>query len=89
VESLLGLKREGDVLHINPSLPADWPGLTMRFRHGSTSYNIVVSQSGASDSKESGMSTMTMDGTEVRGQAIQLVDDHLEHGIRIRVTARS
>jgi len=82
VESLLGLKREGDVLHINPSLPADWPGLTMRFRHGSTSYNIVVSQSGGG---EAGVTRMELDGAEVPGRSIPLLDDHLKHDLHVRV----
>ena len=89
VESLLGLKREGDVLHITPRLPADWPGFTMRYRHGDTSYNIVVSQSDVDDSNESGVVTMTLDGNGVHGQSIRLVDDNLEHGIQIQLCRRN
>ncbi|MCK9261352.1 MAG: cyclic beta 1-2 glucan synthetase, partial [Azoarcus sp.] len=89
VESLLGLKREGDVLHITPRLPADWPGFTMRYRHGATSYNIVVSQSDVDDSNESGVVTMTLDGNGVHGQSIRLVDDNLEHGIQIQLCRRN
>jgi hypothetical protein len=60
----------------------------MRYRHGGTSYDIVVTQSDADDGSESGIDTMTLDGTDVRGQAIRLVDDHLKHGIQIRLSRR-
>ena len=85
VESLLGLKREDDVLHLCPRLPADWPGLTMHYRYESTSYNIVVSRSGAADHGDSGNASMKLDGVEARGQTITLLDDHQEHEIQIQV----
>jgi cellobiose phosphorylase len=42
VESLLGLKREGDKLRIAPCLPADWPGFKLRYRYRDTVYSIAV-----------------------------------------------
>jgi cellobiose phosphorylase len=42
VESLLGFRREGNVLRFAPCLPAHWPGFKLRYRHGSTLYHIDV-----------------------------------------------
>ena len=44
VESLLGLKLEGDALHLTPCLPSDWTGFTVHYRHRDTTHHIVVSR---------------------------------------------
>ena len=44
VESLLGLRLEGDRLRIEPCLPADWSGFTVHYRYRETVYHIVVHQ---------------------------------------------
>ena len=36
VESLLGLRLEGDKLRLAPCLPASWPGFKLRYRYGDT-----------------------------------------------------
>ncbi|HEX7324708.1 MAG TPA: glucoamylase family protein, partial [Rhodanobacteraceae bacterium] len=40
VESLLGLRHEGDRLHIEPRVPDDWERWTADWRHGRTRYHI-------------------------------------------------
>ena len=44
VESLLGLRREGDKMRFAPCLPPGWPGSALRYRYGDTVYRIAVSQ---------------------------------------------
>ena len=44
LESLLGLRLEGNVLHVAPCLPAEWPGCTIRYRYRTTVYHITVTQ---------------------------------------------
>jgi cellobiose phosphorylase len=50
VESLLGLRLETDAegarLVITPCLPSDWPGYSLEYRFGGTSYRIEVVQGG-------------------------------------------
>jgi cyclic beta-1,2-glucan synthetase len=75
LESLLGLRLEGDRLRINPCLPPDWTGFTLRYRYRATPYEIRVRQIGPLASGDSGGTRMTLDGVEVEGAAIQLVDD--------------
>jgi cyclic beta-1,2-glucan synthetase len=41
VESLLGLRLEGETLHIEPCLPADWDGFKLSYRYRETRYQIV------------------------------------------------
>ena len=76
VESLLGLRREGDTLRVVPCIPADWPGYTIRYRHGDTSYSIRVHQTGAAP-------RMTIDGIEQADLVIPLRDDGAGHIVEV------
>jgi len=71
VESLLGVKREGDTLRLAPCLPAHWPGFKLRYRFGETVYAISV--------------TLDEDAGAQPEQVIALVDDRREHSIEVRV----
>jgi len=75
VESLLGIRREGTQLRIDPRLPAAWPGFRFSYRFGTTLYrfNVVVD----------GQCTDRPGGT-----LVALVDDGAEHAIDIRVASR-
>ena len=44
IESLLGLRRKGDSLHIAPCVPADWPAYAMDYLYGKATYRITVTQ---------------------------------------------
>ena len=85
LESLLGLRLEVDTLHVAPCLPAHWPGFKIHYRYRETVYHIAVTQLRAG---EGGATRVTVDGAEQGGQAITLVDDHLEHTVEVSVPAR-
>jgi cellobiose phosphorylase len=71
VESLLGLRREGDKLRLAPCLPANWPGFKLRYRYRDTVYRITVVR----DSSVSEQSDLV----------IPLVDDRQEHSVELRI----
>jgi cellobiose phosphorylase len=71
VESLLGLRREGDKLRLAPCLPANWPGFKLRYRYRDTVYRITVVR----DSSVSEQSDCV----------IPLVDDRQEHSVEVRI----
>jgi cellobiose phosphorylase len=75
VESLLGLRLEGDKLRLAPCLPADWPGFKLRYRYRDTVYRIAVVRD------ESG-------SVEQSDHVIALVDDRREHLVEVRIRAR-
>ncbi len=77
IESLLGLRREGDVLHLAPCLPADWPDFTMRYRYWETMYHVDVTQTLAD------LASMTLDGVDQPDLSIPLVNDRQEHVVKI------
>jgi cellobiose phosphorylase len=74
VESLLGLRREGDTLRLAPCIPRDWPAYSLRYRHGDTVYRIRVQQLDAGAA-----SRLTVDGIAQPGMVIPLQDDRADH----------
>ncbi len=83
VESLLGLRREADRLRVTPCLPADWPGIKLRYRYGETVYSIEVLNLG----NETGVTRVSVDGVEQPDHAVPLVDDRREHAVEVRIYA--
>jgi cellobiose phosphorylase len=74
VESILGVKREGDKLRLAPCLPAHWPGFRLRYRYGETLYHISVVRDERAGQSE---------------QVIALVDDRREHRVEVRLRAHA
>jgi cyclic beta-1,2-glucan synthetase len=79
IESLLGLRREGQGLRIQPCIPADWPGYRLRYRYGETVYRIDVTQSTLAGT----VSSMSVDGIDQPDRIIHLQDDHVDHKVEI------
>ena len=86
IESLLGLRREGETLRFAPCLPADWPGFKIHYRYRETMFHIAVSLSAAEGGKL-GVVRVTLDGVDRSDKVIPLVDDHLEHQVEVTVQA--
>jgi cellobiose phosphorylase len=88
VESLLGLRLEVDELHLAPCLPAHWDELKIHYRYRETVYHIAIVQIRADESGKRSEAQVTLDGIEMEGQAIPLVDDHQEHTVEVSIFAR-
>ncbi|HEY2558452.1 MAG TPA: hypothetical protein VGI48_01945 [Caldimonas sp.] len=74
VEGLLGLKRKGRQLAMQPLLPDDWDGFELQLRFGATVFEIVVRAAAAAQP-----ATLTIDGVPSAGRTIELVDDGAAH----------
>jgi cyclic beta-1,2-glucan synthetase len=44
LEEVLGFRLRGDHFTLEPSVPPDWPGFELRFRHGSSTYEVIVNR---------------------------------------------
>jgi cellobiose phosphorylase len=85
VESLLGLRREGDRLHIEPRVPDDWERWTATWRHGRTRYHIeFVRKPG-----DACVADISVDGQLQPGCTVELVDDDGEHEVLVRFGERA
>jgi cyclic beta-1,2-glucan synthetase len=82
IESILGLRVQGDSFRLAPCIPGKWPGFEMTFRHGSATYEIRVENP---DGRESGVRVAELDGRTIdtRPLTIPLVDDGTTRRLRI------
>ncbi len=87
VESLLGLRLEGERLSLAPCLPADWPAFKIHYRYRETVYHIAVAQERGDEPGARLQMTVTVDGEQRNDQKIPLVDDHREHLVEVVLRA--
>lgn len=80
LEAMLGLQREGDILHIVPCIPKDWPSYEMEYRHGDTHYAIHVDNSRGVNT---GVLFVILDGKTLVENAIPLLTDGRPHQVTI------
>jgi cellobiose phosphorylase len=85
LESLLGVRREGDRLRIVPVLPRDWSSFKLDYRYRETLYRIEVLQS--TQAGEAG--SVEIDGIVQADSIIPLHDDRQDHHVVVHVIAAS
>ena len=84
MESILGLRLRGEVLHLDPCIPMAWPGFEMALRHGSARYEIKVENP---DGVERGISLAVVDDQIVAARPVRLrlTDDGATHRVLVRL----
>jgi cyclic beta-1,2-glucan synthetase len=84
VESILGLRIRGAVLHLDPCIPKNWPQFEMTVRRRSARYEIVVDNPAGVNR---GVHFAEVDGIEIteRPLRVQVVDDSAIHRVHIRL----
>jgi cyclic beta-1,2-glucan synthetase len=84
VESILGLRLHGNVLHLDPCIPAEWPGFEIMLRHRSSQYAIEVENP---DGAGRGIDFAAVDGKVLmdRPLGLQLSDDGATHHLKVRL----
>jgi cyclic beta-1,2-glucan synthetase len=81
LESILGFRRRGARLLVDPCIPRAWPGFEMVFRYHSARYDIVVENP---QGVSRGVSSVEVDGVSLDGDlSIRLADDRNTHRVRI------
>ena len=85
LESLLGLRREGERLRFAPCLPADWESFKMHYRFRETLYHISIQQITVLQPGSNSETSVFVDGVEQPDDAIALLDDRQEHSVEVRV----
>ncbi len=82
LESVLGLRAQGQTLKFCPCLPEHWPRAEISYRHRSARYEIVLENAVGSGC---GVSILELDGQTLPNGAdtIELVDDGGTHHVRI------
>ena len=80
IEALLGLRRESDLLYLDPIIPSRWDGFTIRYRYLDTMYQMEVRNP---DHVTRNIKERRIDGKIDAGREIQLVNDGIEHKIEL------
>jgi cellobiose phosphorylase len=80
LESILGLRRRGEVFSVDPCIPSSWPAYTIAWRFGRSRYEIVVSNPAR---LSRGVAQAELDGAAVDPEAIPLRDDGGTHHVRV------
>ncbi len=80
VEWILGVRKRGDRLVVDPCIPRAWRGFSVEVRHGTARYLVQVENPRA---VMKGVVSRELDGAPVEGEEIPLADDGREHAVRI------
>ena len=79
-EWLLGIRKSGQTLTIDPCIPRHWPGFEASYRFGKTQYKIQVDNPGG---VMRGVSRIELDGKVLTGVSITLTDDGATHHVKV------
>jgi cyclic beta-1,2-glucan synthetase len=82
VETILGFTKHGNVLTLQPRMPRAWPGFTIDYRLGGSTYRITVEQI---DVTSGDAAEVTLDGRRLESGEIPLTDDGATHEVHVRV----
>jgi len=78
IEALLGVRRRGDALEIDPCIPPHWPGFELTYHVGATTFHIVVENR---QLVSTGVRCITLDGNLLAGGRIPLTVDGARHEV--------
>jgi cyclic beta-1,2-glucan synthetase len=77
LEAILGFQQRGELLYIEPCIPASWKEFIVEYRFKSSTYVIKVENP---DGLQHGLTELTVDGRKVE-KAISLADDGKTHNV--------
>ena len=80
LESMLGLRRHGSTISIDPCIPSAWPAYEVVWRVRDTTYRIAVSNP---DRQCRGVLRASLDGAAIDAMAIPIVDDGGTHEVSV------
>ncbi len=84
LEAILGIRRSGNELRIDPCIPPAWPGYSFVYRFGGTNYEVeIINAAGVSR----GVTEVELDAESLPSLCIPLRDDGGRHVVRVRMGA--
>ncbi|HEX2927500.1 MAG TPA: glycosyl transferase, partial [Ruminiclostridium sp.] len=79
-EYILGFKRLGNTIRINPCIPSRWNKFSMKYRYNNTQYEISVENP---EGINKGVKKVVIDGAENLNKMIELADDGRVHNVTV------
>ncbi len=85
LESILGLRMEGDVLQLEPCIPSAWTGYSITIRRDASHYDIQVENASGTGR---GIGFASIDDTPItdRPLRVRLVDDGKQHRVLVQLS---
>jgi cyclic beta-1,2-glucan synthetase len=81
LDEVLGFRLRAGKLTLAPKLPPDWPSFELRYRHGSTTYEIKVQRDALLDEI-----VILLDGLPAPNELVELADDGRVHRVEVRLS---
>jgi cyclic beta-1,2-glucan synthetase len=82
VEDILGLKIEKKTLKISPCIPKEWREYSLKYRYGTSIYNIKVINP---NNKEQGVEKFILNGELIKEKELKLEDNGGVYNIEIEM----
>jgi cyclic beta-1,2-glucan synthetase len=84
IESILGLRRQGAFVHLDPCIPKSWPKFEITVQYRSARYEIIVENP---DEAGQGVSFAELDGMTIveRPLRLPLLNDGITHHLKVRL----
>ena len=82
LEAILGLRREGAALWLDPCIPKAWPGYTLTYRYGEAIYEIQVENLAGVNR---GVKQVCLGGQILSDGKVPLRDDGRHHRVEVRL----
>ena len=80
IESILGLRKNGNMLTLNPCIPSEWKEYQITYRFHDTVYRIqILNPAGV----QKGVSQIAVDGKINNVKQIELSNDRGNHNIQV------
>jgi cyclic beta-1,2-glucan synthetase len=82
IEEVLGIQMQCGQMSVNPVIPAEWQGFTLRYRHGEAIYAIQVENPQGCDH---GVAWVELDGQRLDEGVIPLERGLVKHRVVVRM----
>jgi cyclic beta-1,2-glucan synthetase len=84
LEAILGIRRMGQTLQIDPCIPKTWSSYQVTYRVGATTFQISVENPSGVNR---GVKQIKLDGNVLNGNEIPLLDDGVQHQVNVLLGA--
>jgi cyclic beta-1,2-glucan synthetase len=83
LEYIVGLKVKATGFTIDPTIPADWPQISLKYRRGEREFVITIDNRAG---VERGVASVTVDGHEIADKHIPFESPQYGHTTTVKVT---
>jgi cyclic beta-1,2-glucan synthetase len=80
LEAILGFRRRGDHVIIEPCIPKEWKRYAIRYRYGQATFEFEIENP---DGVNRGVVEVRIDGKTQSGNMIELIDDNSLHRVKV------